>query len=131
MKTAPSARLPKGCATFQAQPCDLKMRAGSSVVSKSLQSDDQSGQAYPFGLLLKDYYCRRGAEGRNPRVREGVQVSRARSHIETQTGSLSGIGTLPYPRVSAYCLLLSAFSVAIISENWLNYQSSCETGRTF
>src|SRR5204863_6370958 len=108
MKTAPSAPLPRGCATFQVQPGDLKMRAGSSVVSIFLQSDNQSGQLYPFRLLLKDYYCRRGAEGRNPTVREGVtqdRTSRRRPDLFPASAPSLTVGFLP----SAFCFLLSAF----------------------
>src|SRR5437762_10777373 len=129
MKTAPSAPLPRGCATFQVQPGDLKMRAGSSVVSIFLQSDNQSGQVYPFRLLLKDYYCRRGAEGRNPTVREGVtqdRTSRRRLDLFPASAPSLTVGFLP----SALCFLLSVFCGDYPLEA-LNCQSSCETGRTF
>src|SRR6266571_1302824 len=93
MKTAPSARLPKDCAAFQAQLGDLKMRAGSSVVSKFLRSDNRSGQTFPFRLLL-NYYPYRSRETERKNNRPGRSFG---------------------AQLTAYCLLLSAFCLLRLS----------------
>src|SRR5207253_8001206 len=107
----PSAPLPRGSAASQIRRRDPRKHADSNVFSKSLQSDDRFSRAFPFVRSL-------GIQ--NETATETRRISKRR---RTQHYS-----ALPLPLTDTRWLCVF---VAIISEDWLNRQSSCERGRTF